>query len=245
MIELNLCERTAIVTGGAGGLGTATCRMLAKAGANVVVNYFHSRERAEKLVADLGPRAVAVQADVREADQVRRMLDSTFERFGGLHIVVNNAGIVRDRTMKKMTYDDWRAVLDTNLSGVFNVCKEAAERLADGGRIINVSSISGVAGWFGQSNYATSKAGIIGLTKVLSKELARRQITVNAIAPGVVLTEMALTIPEEIRAEMLKQVPMRRFGEPEEVARVIVFLASELASYVTGQVIHINGGWLG
>jgi 3-oxoacyl-[acyl-carrier protein] reductase len=158
---------------------------------------------------------------------------------------VNNAGIIRDKTIRKLTHEQWRDVLDTNLTGVFNVCKAAADRVRDGGRIVNLSSISAAVGFFGQSNYAASKAGVIGLTKVLSKELARRRITVNAVAPGVVLTEMGRSIPEEVREAMLGQIPLGRFAEPEEVSSVIVFLCSELASYVTGQTLHVNGGWWG
>jgi 3-oxoacyl-[acyl-carrier protein] reductase len=144
-----------------------------------------------------------------------------------------------------MSQEEWQSVIDTNLTGTFNVCREGAKRLSNGGRIVNLSSLSAFIGLFGQVNYATSKAGIIGMTRVLSRELAKRQITVNAVAPGVVLTEMGMTIPEKIREQMLKSIPLGRFGEPEEIARVIVFLCSDFASYVTGQVIHINGGWIG
>ena len=141
--------------------------------------------------------------------------------------------------------EDWQAVIDTNLTGVYNVSKAAMESLSDGGRIINLASVSAVVGFFGQSNYAAAKAGVMGLTRVLSRELAKRRITVNAVAPGVVLTEMGETIPEQTRADMLKSIPLGRCGEPEEIAGVILFLCSELASYVTGQVIHVNGGWWG
>ncbi|MCL4162866.1 UNVERIFIED_CONTAM: hypothetical protein GTU68_051980 [Idotea baltica] len=144
-----------------------------------------------------------------------------------------------------MEDSDWEAVIGTNLTGVFNVSKEATEKLADGGRIVNMASISGAVGFFGQANYSAAKAGVVGLTKVLSKELARRQITANAVAPGVALTEMGKSIPEEARDEMLKQIPLGRFGEPEEVANAILFLCSPLADYITGQTIHVNGGWFG
>lgn len=250
MIQIDLSNKTAVVTGGGQGLGAATCQALHQVGANVVVNYFAddagiNKKRADETVAKLGSRATAIEANVRDAAGVKRMLEETVSRFGTLDIIVNNAAVIRDRSIKKMSREEWDCVLDTNLTGVFNVCRPATELLSDGGRIVNVSSISGVVGFFGQGNYAAAKAGVIALTKVLSKELAKRNITVNAVAPGVVLTEMGKTIPEEVRAEMLKVIPLGRFGEPSEIAKVILFLCSELASYVTGQIIHVNGGWIG
>ncbi len=248
MISIDLSGKTALVTGGGQGLGAATSQMLHEAGAEVVVNFFNdpggvNRQRAEQVVGLLGSRAAAMEADVRDPAAVNAMVAQILETFGHLDIVVNNAAILRDRTIKKMTDQEWREVIDTNLTGVFNVCRAAAETIADGGRIVNFSSIAGVTGFFGQSNYAAAKAGVIGLTKVLSRELAKRNITVNAIAPGVVLTEMGKTIPEEVRAEMLKSIPLRRCGEPEEIAGAVLFLSSHLASYITGQVIHVSGGW--
>ncbi len=164
---------------------------------------------------------------------------------GGLDILVNNAGILRDRSIKKMTGAEWQDVIDTNLTGVFNVCQAAAERLNDNGRIVSIASLAAVMGFFGQANYAAAKAGVIALTKVLSKEVARKSITVNAVAPGVILTEMGKAIPEESRAAMLGQIPLGRFAEPHEIADVVLFLASDLASYMTGQTLHVNGGWWG
>ena len=153
---------------------------------------------------------------------------------------------VRDtRTLRKMSQEEWQEVIDTNLTGVFHVCKTAGDRLRENGRIVNISSISGQIGFFGQANYSAAKAGVIALTKVLSKELAKKRITVNAVAPGVVLTEMGKMIPDEQRATMLSLIPLGRFGEPEEIANVILFLSSELASYVSGQTLHVNGGWWG
>jgi 3-oxoacyl-[acyl-carrier protein] reductase len=250
MLGIDLCGKTSLVTGGGQGLGAATARMLARAGANVILNYFADREgvnrqRADQTAQRIGQRAVVIEADVRSLQQVEAMIDRVVHHFGRLDIVVNNAGIVRDRTLKKLSPDDWQAVIDTNLTGVYNVCKAAGERLSEGGRIVNLASVSAVIGFFGQSNYAAAKAGVIGLTKVLSRELAKRRITVNAVAPGVVMTEMGKTIPDQQRAEMLESIPLGRFGEPEEIAGVILFLCSELASYVTGQVIHVNGGWWG
>jgi len=169
----------------------------------------------------------------------------TIREFGSFDILVNNAGILRDKTVKNMSHQDWQAVIDTNLTGVFNTSRVAADQLTEGGCIVNLASISAVLGFFGQANYAAAKSGVIGLTKVLSRELAKRQIRVNAVAPGVILTEMGRSIPEQNREQMLRQIPLNRFGEPSEVADVILFLCSPLASYMTGQVLHINGGWLG
>ena len=250
MVTIDLSGKTALVTGGSQGLGRCTATTLHSAGANVAINYFEdsagvNRRLADEAVAALGERAIAVAGDVRNVDDVARMLDEVKQRFGSLNIVVNNAAIIRDRTLKKMTDDEWQDVIDTNLTGVFHVCRAAADRMAEGGRIVNMASISGVLGFYGQVNYSAAKAGVIAITKVLSKELARRRITVNAVAPGVVLTEMGKTIPEEVRAGMIAQIPLGRFGEPEEISNIILFLCSDLASYVTGQTIHANGGWLG
>ncbi len=250
MIPIDLSGKTAVVTGGGQGLGAATAATLARAGANVAVNYFAdpeglNRRRAEETVGAIGTRAVAIEADVRQFEQVETMIGQVVERFGRLDIVVNNAGVVRDRTLKKLPPEDWQTVIDTNLTGAYNVSKAAIAKIADGGRIVNLASISAFVGFFGQSNYAAAKAGVVGLTRVLSRELAGRNITVNAVSPGLVLTEMGRTIPDQVRTEMLKSIPLDRFGQPEEIANVILFLASELASYVTGQVIHVNGGWWG
>ena len=250
MFTIDLSGKTALITGGGQGLGASMCQAFTQAGANVVVNYFSDPEgvnlaRAAETVDALGGGAVAMEADVRNADQIERMVCKTIERFGSLDILVNNAGILRDKTIKKMTPDQWQSVIDTNLTGVFNTCHAVAERLADGGRIVNLASIAAFVGFFGQSNYAAAKAGVVGLTKVLSREMAKRQITVNAVAPGVILTEMGKSIPDEVRDEMFKLIPLARFGEPEEIAQVVLFLASDMASYVTGQTIHVNGGWWG
>ncbi len=250
MISIDLTGKTVVVTGGGQGLGRATAGVLHTAGANVALSYFKDAEgvnqsRAEDSAAELGERAMAVEGDVRRRASVAGMFDAVVERFGAIDMVVNNAAVLRDRSIRKMEDAEWEAVIQTNLTGVYNVCKEAADRLADGGRIVSMASISGFLGFFGQANYSAAKAGVVGLTKVLSKELARRQITVNAVAPGVVLTEMGKSIPEAARAEMLKTIPLNRFGEPEEVANAILFLCSPLADYITGQTIHVNGGWFG
>ena len=248
MIGISLSGKTALVTGASQGLGETTVRLLHRAGANVVVNHVPmgaDQANANRIVAELGDRALAVEADVREAQRVDGMFEEAQKQFGAVDIVVNNAGIIRDRSLRKMSREEWQDVVDTNLTGVFNVCKAAVDRLRENGRIVNLSSISAVVGFFGQANYSAAKAGVIALTKVLSKELAKKQITVNAVAPGVVLTEMGRTIPEEQRAVMLSMVPLGRLGESEDVANAILFLCSDLASYVTGQTLHVNGGWWG
>ena len=248
MNRIDLTGKTAIVTGASQGLGQATAEALHAAGASVVVNYFsdpHGKNkiRAESVVRSLGQRAIAAAADVRGTTEVEAMFALAKREYGAVDIVINNAGIVRDRTVQKMTDAEWQEVLDTNLSGVFKVSREAVKHLQRGGRIVNLASIAGAVGAFGQANYAAAKGGVVSLTKVLSRELARQEINVNAVAPGVIDTEMSRTIPEEVLVEMMGQIPLGRFGEPSEIADVVLFLCSDLASYVTGQTIHVNGGW--
>jgi 3-oxoacyl-[acyl-carrier protein] reductase len=248
VIPIDLSGKTALITGGGQGIGAATASLLREAGADVVVNYLADASganlnRAEDTVADWGEHGAVIEADVRDAAAVKSMMEQTIERFGRLDIVVNNAGILRDRTAKNMQLEEWQAVIDSNLTSVFNVSQAAIGPLSDGGRIVSMSSVSAALGTYGQANYAAAKAGIVGLTKVLSRELATRRITVNAVAPGVVEAGMGLTIPEEFRSEMLKSVPLGRFADPREIATVVLFLCSDLASYITGQTIHVNGGW--
>lgn len=247
---IDLSGKVAVVTGGGQGLGLATATALYGAGATVILNYFEdpagsNQQRAVAEANRLGSRAVALAADVRDRPAVESMMDLVLQKFQHLDIVINNAAIIRDRSVRKMSDAEWSDVIETNLTGVYNVCKAAQSRLADEGRIVSMASVSAVIGFFGQANYAAAKAGVMALTKVLSKELAAKRITVNAVAPGVVLTEMGQSIPEEARAQMLANIPLHRFGEPEEIANVILFLCSPLASYVTGQTIHVNGGWWG
>ena len=250
MISIDLSGKTAVVTGGGQGLGKATSTRLAEAGACVAVNYFEDGSGAnlaiaEKTANSIGNGSFAIEGDVRDRNSLARMFDAIQGRCESIDIVVNNAAIIRDRSLKKMADEEWHAVIDTNLTGVYHTCKECESRLVDGGRIVNMASISGFLGFFGQANYSSAKAGVVALTKVLSKELARRNITVNAIAPGVALTEMGKSIPEENRNEMLKQIPLGRFAETTEIADAILFLCSPLATYITGQTIHVNGGWIG
>ena len=250
MVNINLANKTALVTGASQGLGQAIAARLYAAGANVAINYFedpdgNNRANAERIAQSLGDRACIFAADVRSNEQALQLVSEAKEKFGGLDIVVNNAGILRDRSVKKMTVDQWQDVIDTNLTGVFNVSQAAITRLNQGGRIVNMASVAAELGFFGQANYAAAKAGVIALTKVLSKEVARQQMTVNAVAPGVVLTEMGKAIPDANREAMLAQIPLGRFCEPDEIANVVLFLASDLASYMTGQTLHVNGGWWG
>ena len=248
MKKIDLTGKTALITGASQGIGLATAQSLHGAGANVVVNYFadpdgHNQNLADQAVAGLGDRAIAIAADVRQPDQLSQMMETTVGTFGTLEILVNNAGILRDRSFKKMTLQEWQDVMDTNLTGVFNSCKAAIGSLQAGGAIVNIASLSAVTGFFGQANYASAKAGVMTLTKVLSKELARNNIRVNAVAPGVVDTEMGKSIPEDNRKAMLSHVPLGRFAEPREISEVVLFLCSDMASYVTGQTLHVNGGW--
>lgn len=250
MKEINLTGKTAIITGASQGLGAATAKAFGQAGANVVINFFPDSSKINEPLAisvseSLGNNALPVGADIRKTNEVELLFDKAIQHFGGVDFLVNNAGILRDKTIQKMTSTEWQDVIDTNLTGVFNTCKVATEKLQNGGSIVNLASISGVIGFFGQANYAAAKSGVIGLTKVLGRELARKQIRVNAVAPGVVLTEMGKSIPDKARSKMLEQIPMNRFGEPEEIANTILFLCSPLSSYITGQVIHVNGGWWG
>ena len=250
MVAIDLQDKVAVITGGGQGLGQATGNLLHAAGARVVVTYLDDeagvgRTRAAETVAAWSERGLAMAADVRSRDQMQVMFEAVQARWGKVDFLINNAAILRDRTVKKMADADWEDVIETNLSAVFRVVQTSLPFLADGGRIVNMASISGVIGMFGQANYASAKAGVIGLTKVLSRELANRRITVNAVAPGVILTEMGKSIPEESRQLMLAQIPLRRFGEPDEIGKVILFLCSDLASYMTGQTLHVNGGWWG
>ena len=239
--------RTAVVTGGSRGIGRAVCIQLAKQGCNVVVNYCHGEAAAAETVALCkaeNANAVAVQADVSTAEGCKTLFEQAVNAFGRVDILVNNAGITRDGLLMKMAEEDFDAVIDTNLKGTFHCIRAVSRQMLRqrSGRIINLSSVSGVLGNAGQANYSASKAGVIGLTKSAARELASRGITVNAIAPGFINTEMTEVLSEEIRENACKQIILGRFGKPEDIANTAVFLASDKADYITGQVISVDGG---
>ncbi|AZV41417.1 3-oxoacyl-ACP reductase [Peribacillus asahii] len=241
-----LTNKVAIVTGGSRGIGAAIAMELAKNGAKVVINYNRSAGLAEQVIESIkkiGGEAYAVQADVSNSEESENLIKETINHFGRLDILINNAGITRDSTFKKLSEEDWRTVIDVNLNSVYNTSSIALPYLleSDAGRIINISSIIGQAGGFGQTNYAAAKAGIIGYTKSLALELAKSSVTVNSICPGFIDTEMVQEIPENIRENIVAKIPARRFGQPEEIARGVVFLCKD-GGYITGQQLNINGG---
>ncbi len=239
--------KVALVTGASRGIGRAVARKLAEAGATVVINYNGSAQKAEQVcmeITEAGGRASICQCDVSDFEACEKMIQEIIAQYGRLDILVNNAGITRDGLLLKMSEADFDSVVSTNLKGCFNCIRFASRQMLKqkGGRIINMSSVSGVAGNAGQANYSASKAGVIGLTKATAKELASRQITVNAIAPGFIETDMTDVLGESVKEEAVKQIPLGHFGKPEDIGNLAVFLASEQAGYITGQVIHVDGG---
>ena len=239
-------DKVAIVTGSSRGLGRAIVRELADHGCKVVINYYQSKEQAEQLLAELkdkGQEAIAVQAGVAHPDEVQQLIDTTVKEFGGIDILVNNAGVNRDRTIRRMSVEEWREVIATDLDSVFHCTYAALPHMIErgGGRIVNMSSIVGQMGNLGQSNYAAAKAGMVGFTKSAAQELARFNITVNAMCPGFIETEMVTNLTEEVQQALIAKIPLGRFGKPEEVARLCRFLVSE-GDYITGAQININGG---
>lgn len=239
--------KTALITGGSRGIGKAVCLELAQKGANIVLCYSGREDAAQETASAcraLGVQAVAVQCDVSDAKQVQNLIDTALEQFHSLDILVNNAGITKDNLIIRMSEDDFDDVISTNLKGAFLCIKTAARVMMRQryGRIINISSVVGLRGNAGQANYAASKAGIIGLTKSLAKELASRGITVNVIAPGFTQTDMTAGLPEGIKNDLLRSIPAGRFGTSEEIAKAAAFLASEDAAYITGQVLSVDGG---
>jgi 3-oxoacyl-[acyl-carrier protein] reductase len=252
MIPIDLTGKVTLITGASQGIGAQLARTFQAAGATVIINHpgfpntaADAQALADELNVHRTDSAHIIPADISKPDQVQAMIGDIQARHQGLDFLINNAAIIRDRTIAKMSLEEWDAVMDVNLSGVFYCCKYALEIMRDQGAIVSFGSIAAIQGFYGQANYASAKAGVQAMMRVLSREAARRGIRANAIAPGVIDTSMAATIPENVRAEMMKNIPLGRFGTVDEVANTVLFLCSPLASYITGQTIEINGGWRG
>ncbi|HDB7964997.1 TPA: 3-oxoacyl-[acyl-carrier-protein] reductase [Staphylococcus aureus] len=239
--------KSALVTGASRGIGRSIALQLAEEGYNVAVNYAGSKEKAEAVVEEIKAKGVdsfAIQANVADADDVKAMIKEVVSQFGFLDVLVNNAGITRDNLLMRMKEQEWDDVIDTNLKGVFNCIQKATPQMLRqrSGAIINLSSVVGAVGNPGQANYVATKAGVIGLTKSAARELASRGITVNAVAPGFIVSDMTDALSDELKEQMLTQIPLARFGQDTDIANTVAFLASDKAKYITGQTIHVNGG---
>ena len=247
---MKLKDKVALVTGASRGLGKTIALQLAADGAQVIVNYVASADKAEEVVAAIqseGGKALAMKADVSNLEEVEKMVDTVYEQFGRIDILVNNAGVTRDELLISMEREDWDKVIATNLGGLFNCTKAAAKymMMQKSGRIINMSSVAGERGGRGQSNYAASKGAVNAFTRSVAMELARKKVTVNAVAPGVVETEMSSEVIRRAQDIILNSVALKRLGQPEEIAKVVAFLASDDSSYITGEVIRVDGGFKG
>ena len=242
-------DKTVIVTGGSRGIGRAIAIDFAKSGANVVVNYNRSADKAEEVVKEveaLGVKGLAVQCDVSSQEDVEKLLKEAVDTFGAVDFLVNNAGITKDTLILRMKEQDWDSVLDTNLKGTFMTTKVIGKYMLKKkqGRIVNITSVVGIMGNAGQSNYAASKAGVIGFTKSIAKEFASRGLTVNAVAPGFIESDMTDVLSDDVKAAYSKAIPMGKMGKPEDVANAVKFLCSDMSKYITGQVVQVDGGML-
>ncbi|EES40488.1 3-oxoacyl-[acyl-carrier-protein] reductase [Staphylococcus caprae M23864:W1] len=240
-------SKSALVTGASRGIGRSIALQLAEEGYNVAVNYAGSKDKAEAVVEEIKAKGVdsfAIQANVANGDEVKAMIKEVVSQFGSVDVLVNNAGITRDNLLMRMKEQEWDDVIDTNLKGVFNCIQKVTPQMLRqrGGSIINLSSVVGAVGNPGQANYVATKAGVVGLTKSAARELASRGITVNAVAPGFIVSDMTDALSDELKDQMLEQIPLARFGEDTDIANTVAFLASDKAKYITGQTIHVNGG---
>jgi len=243
---LELAEKIALVTGAAQGIGKAIALLLARHGADVIVSDINleKAEETSKEIEGMGRRTLALKVNVADPGDVERMVETIIEKFSRIDILVNNAGITRDRLILRMSVEDWDAVLDVNLKGTFNCTKSVIRHMSrqKSGKIVNIASVVGMMGNAGQANYAASKAGVIGFTKTIAREFAQRGININVIAPGYIQTPMTEVLPEKAKEELKKLIPMGRLGQPEDVAQAVLFLVSEASSYMTGQILNVNGG---
>ncbi|MCF0148427.1 MAG: 3-oxoacyl-[acyl-carrier-protein] reductase [Clostridium sp.] len=240
-------NKNAIVTGGTRGIGREIAKTLAESGANIAINYRKYNEEIENLLEELrslGVKALGIKCDISNEEEVNNFIKEVKENFGSVDILINNAGITKDGLLLRMSEKDFNEVIDVNLKGTFNMTKAVSSIMVRQrfGKIINISSVVGVAGNAGQCNYAASKAGVIGFSKSIARELASRNINVNVIAPGYINTDMTKVLPEKVRDEVLKTIPMKKIGEPKEIANLVLFLSSDLSNYITGQVINVDGG---
>ncbi|NLB32827.1 MAG: 3-oxoacyl-[acyl-carrier-protein] reductase [Tissierellia bacterium] len=240
--------KTAIITGASKGIGAVIAKRLNELNYNLVLNYRSSTDAMEELINNFTNKEtknIIVKCDISNYEDAKRLIDEAYSNFGTVDVLINNAGITKDNILPLMTEDEFDQVIDTNLKGTFNCCKHIARRMIKQkqGRVINISSVVGLAGNAGQVNYSASKAGVIGMTKSMARELGKRNILVNAVAPGFIKTEMTDKIPEDLKAEMMKNIPLQRLGEPSDIADCVEFLISNKASYITGQVLSVNGGY--
>ncbi|MDF2617102.1 MAG: fabG [Sedimentibacter sp.] len=240
--------KTAIITGASKGIGAAIALRLNELGYNLVLNYRSNTVSMEELISNFPNKEtknVTVQCDISNYEDAKRLIDEAYESFGSVDVLINNAGITKDNLLAMMSEDEFDQVIDTNLKGTFNCCRHISKRMLKQkyGRIVNISSVVGLAGNAGQVNYAASKAGVIGMTKSMARELGKKNVLVNAVAPGFIQTEMTDKIPEDIKNEMMKNIPLQKLGQPSDIADAVEFLISDKASYITGQVLSVNGGY--